>query len=179
MFPLGRRCCCQPTGVGLCQWSCLCRGLQGLALSGPTGPTCPEGRAPGSAWLREPRCGWRDSSWREELPPWPCAPRLGWHDLAPSSVRNQCAEESWEWVSGPAVPPWATTPSPPVEAKWLGPKPHPQLRQAHPLQKQDYRVVSAFPAANLLALGAITKADSWVLREPWKEVQHQWPMCYL
>ena len=93
MFPPGRCCCCQPTGVGLCQWSCLRRGLQGLVLSSPTGPTCPEGRAPGGAWLREPRCGWRDPSWREELPPWPCALRLGWHDLAPSSIWNLCAEE--------------------------------------------------------------------------------------
>ena len=99
-------------GVGLCKWSCLHRWLQGLALPGPTGPTCPEGRTSGGAWLREPRCRWRDPSWREELPPWPCAPRLGWHDLAPSSFWNLCAEESWEWVSGPAVPPWATTPSP-------------------------------------------------------------------
>ena len=29
--------------------------------------------------------------------------------LPPSGI---CAEESWEWVSGPAVPPWATTASP-------------------------------------------------------------------
>ena len=152
--------------MGLCQWSCLRRGLQGLALSCPTVPTCPEGRTPGGAWLREPRCGWRDTSWREELLPWPCAPHLGWHILVPSSFWNLCAEESWDWVSGPAVPPWATTPIPPVEVRWLGPKPHPQLRQAHPLLKQDNRVVSVFPAANLLAPGAITKAYGWALNGP-------------
>ena len=67
-----------------------------------------------------------------------------------------------------------------------GQQPHPPSRgevagpQASPTaQKQDYSVVSAFPAANLLARGAITKADGRALRGPWREIQRQWPTRYL
>ena len=99
--------------------------------------------------------------------------------LPPSGIcvlRNSALMGVGFWPSCPSL---GNNRIPRVEARWLGPKPHPQLRQVHPLLKQDYRVVSAFPAANLLVLGAITKADSWALRAPWKEIQHQWPMRYL